>query len=139
MSLTKENATALLRWRLVLGSEAERASPMMGLDGLLGDPVLDQESLGSMTQAEVAELDETLEFVYGQHRPGGGLTTYIPKWLERVRNFFTSDVVALVQKDAIEKKGLTRLLFEPETMPYLEKTPDLVATLLAARSLKSSG
>ena len=27
------------------------------------------------------------------------------------------------------------MLFEPETLPYLEKTPDLVATLLAARSL----
>lgn len=135
MSLTKENALALLRWRLVLGAEAERAAPMMGLSGLLGDPVLDQESLASMTQTEIEELDETLEFVYGQQRPSGGLTTYIPKWLERVRNFFTSDVVALVQKDAIEKKGLTRLLFEPETLPYLEKTPDLVATLLAARSL----
>src|SRR5437762_10039121 len=135
MSLTKENAATLLRWRLVLGSEAERAAPMMGLSGLLGDPVLDQESLGAMTQGEVEELDETLEFVYGQQRVSGGLTTYIPKWLERVRHFFTSDVVALVQKDAIQKKGLTRLLFEPETLPYLEKTPDLVATLLAARSL----
>ncbi|PWU17126.1 MAG: hypothetical protein C5B50_11875 [Verrucomicrobia bacterium] len=134
MSLTRESATTLLRWRLVLGSEAERAAPMMGLSGLLGDPMLDQESLGGMAQGEVEELDETLEFVYGQSRTTG-LTTYIPKWLERVRHFFTSDVVALVQKDAIEKKGLTRLLFEPETLPYLEKSPDLVATLLAARSL----
>lgn len=135
MSLTPDNAAALLRWRLVLGAEAERAMPMMGLSGLLGDPVLDQESLAAMTQSEIEDLDETLEFVYGQQRNPSGLTTYIPKWLERVRQFFTSDVVALVQKDAIEKKGLTRLLFEPETLPYLEKTPDLVATLLAARSL----
>jgi len=135
MSLTPDNASTLLRWRLVLGAEAERAMPMMGLSGLLGDPVLDQESLASMTQSEIEDLDETLEFVYGQQRNPSGLTTYIPKWLERVRQFFTSDVVALVQKDAIEKKGLTRLLFEPETLPYLEKTPDLVATLLAARSL----
>ncbi len=134
MSLTKENAAALLRWRLVLGAEAERAAPAMGLAGLLADPVLDQESLGAMTQGEVEDLDETLEFVYGQQRVSS-LTTYLPKWLERVRHFFTSDVVALVQKDAIEKKGLTRLLFEPETLPYLEKSPDLVATLLAARSL----
>ena len=134
MSLTPENAATLLRWRLVLGAEAERAAPMMGLSGLLADPVLDQESLGAMTQGEVEDLDETLEFVYGQQRMTG-LTTYLPKWLERLRHFFTSDVVALVQKDAIEKKGLTRLLFEPETLPYLEKSPDLVATLLAARSL----
>src|SRR5262249_34961880 len=133
MSLTKENATTLLRWRLVLGAEAERASPMMGLSGLLGDPVLDQEALGSMTQGEMAGDAKPREFVYGQQRVSG-LHPNIPKWLERVRNFFTSDVGALVQKEAIEKKGLTRLLFEPETLPYLEKTPDLVATLLAARS-----
>src|SRR5712671_3275302 len=120
MSLTPESAATLLRWRLVLGAEAERAAPMIGLSGLLADPVLDQESLGALTQAEVEALDETLEFVYGQQRISG-LTTYLPKWLERVRHFFTSDVVALVQKDATEKKGLTRLLFERETLPYLEK------------------
>src|SRR5687768_7868343 len=105
MSLTKENAVTLLRWRLVLGVEAERAATNMGLSELLADPVLDQESLASMTQGEIEDLDETLEFVYGHHRTTG-LTTYIPKWLERVRHFFTADVVALVQKDAIEKKGL---------------------------------
>ncbi|HET8697200.1 MAG TPA: VWA domain-containing protein [Gammaproteobacteria bacterium] len=131
MSLTRENAAALLRWRLVLGAEAERADPLMSLSQLLADPVLDQESL---SVSELEDLDETLEFVYGQQRTTG-LTAYIPKWLERVRHFFRSDVVALVQKDAIEKKGLTRLLFEPETLPYLEKTPDLVATLLAAQAL----
>ena len=79
-------------------------------------------------------MDETLDFVYGAKRTSA-LTAYIPRWLDRVRGFFSSNVVALVQKDAIEKKGLTRLLFEPENLPYLEKTPDLVATLLAARSL----
>ena len=60
MSLTKESAAMLLRWRLVLGAEAERAAPIMGLSGLLSDPVLDQEALGSMTQSEMEELDETL-------------------------------------------------------------------------------
>jgi hypothetical protein len=124
----------LLRWRLVLGAEAERAEPMLGLDALLADPAFDQESIAELTAQETQELDETLDFVYGTKRPSG-LTAYIPRWLERVRGFFTSDVVALVQKDAIERKGLTRLLFESETLPYLEKTPDLVATLLAARSL----
>lgn len=41
----------------------------------------------------------------------------------------------MVQKDAIERKGLTQLLFEPETLPFLEKNVELVATLLSARGL----
>lgn len=134
MSLDPQAATTLLRWRLVLGAEAERGEPLLGLRGLLADPVVDQAALIGMTEAELAALDDTLDFVYGAGRTSG-LTTYLPKWLERVRAFFSSDVVALVQKDAIEKKGLTRLLFEPESLPYLEKNPDLIATLLAARAL----
>ena len=41
MSLTKENAATLLRWRLVLGAEAERASPMMSLSGEPLDAVIE--------------------------------------------------------------------------------------------------
>src|SRR5262249_45905756 len=37
--------------------------------------------------------------------------------------------------DAIEKRGLTQLLFEPETLPFLEKNVELVATLIGAKSL----
>src|SRR5262249_4651286 len=32
-------------------------------------------------------------------------------------------------------KGLTELLFEPETLPFLERNVDLVATLLSAKNL----
>jgi uncharacterized protein with von Willebrand factor type A (vWA) domain len=59
----------------------------------------------------------------------------VPKWLGLLREFFDHEVIALVQKDAIEQRGLTELLFEPETLPFLEKNVDLVATLLAARGL----
>jgi len=132
--MDKQAAETLLRWRLVLGSEAEKAEPMLGLGGLLADPLADHEQLLQMSDQEINELDDTLDFVYGAGR-SSGLTTYLPRWLARLREFFTADVVALVQKDAIEKKGLTRLLFEPETLPYLEKNADLVATLLSASAL----
>lgn len=134
MSLDKQAAETLLRWRLVLGSEAEKAEPMLGLGALLADPLLDHEQLLQMSAKEIDNLDDTLDFVYGAGRTSG-LTTYLPRWLARLREFFTADVIALVQKDAIEKKGLTRLLFEPETLPYLEKNADLVATLLSASAL----
>ena len=92
--------------------------------GLLDDP------------ARVAEMDKALSFVYGEERSAGlGGSANIPKWLAGLREFFRHDIVALVQKDAIERKGLTQLLFEPETLPYLEKNVDLVTTLMSARGL----
>lgn len=122
---------ALLRWRLALGPGAEQVSPQFSLDAL--------RSLAASYDIEpsrVGDLDQALSFVYEERDAGlGASRPYIPRWLAALREFFRGEVVALVQKDAIEKKGLTNLLFEPETLPLLEKNVELVATLLAAKGL----
>ena len=122
---------ALLRWRLALGPGAEQVSPQFSLDAL--------RSLAASYDIEpsrVGDLDQALSFVYEERDAGlGASRPYIPRWLAALREFFRGEVVALVQKDAIEKKGLTSLLFEPETLPLLEKNVELVATLLAAKGL----
>ena len=123
--LSEEQARALLRWRLVLGKEAEEAAPTMSLSTLV--------SISLSEDDEDQELDESMEFVYGRQK--GKTRLDVPQWLSRVRRFFKDDVVALVQKDAMERKGLTRLLFEPETLPSLERNVDLVATLVSMRGL----
>ena len=128
--LSPADGQALLRWRLALGPEAERTSPELGLAGLSAFGL----EVG-VDGAELDDLDGALSFVYGEQKPSTGSRPYLPKWLGLVRKFFREDVIALVQKDAIEKKGLTQLLFEPETLPYLEKNVDLVSTLLGARGL----
>jgi hypothetical protein len=122
---------ALLRWRLALGPGAEKTSPEFSLRGL-GSA---SGALG-IGPGRAEELDEALSFVYGERSAGlGASRPYLPKWLGLVREFFKQEVVALVQKDAIEKKGLTELLFEPETLPFLEKNVDLVTTLMSASGL----
>jgi hypothetical protein len=129
-TLPEADRDALLRWRLALGPGAEKVSGQLGLGRLAGNQAfgLGDERLG--------ELDEALDFVYGERSAGlGGTRPYIPKWLGLLREFFRQDVVALVQKDAIERKGLTQLLFEPETLPFLEKNVDLVTTLMSARGM----
>jgi VWA domain containing CoxE-like protein len=122
---------ALLRWRLALGPAAEKVSPALSLDAL--------RSLAAgldIDPGSVGDLDQALSFVYEERQAGlGASRPYIPKWLASLREFFRHDVVAMVQKDAIEKKGLTQLLFEPETLPFLEKNVELVATLLSAKGL----
>lgn len=130
-SLPPADAEALLRWRLALGPGAEQAAPELALEGLSGGS-------GSidLVPEKTGDLDEALSFVYGgEGRAIAATRPYVPKWLGLVRDFFRDDVVALVQRDAIEKRGLTELLFEPETLPYLEKNVELVATIMSARGL----
>jgi VWA domain containing CoxE-like protein len=125
---------ALLRWRLALGPKAESVSPRFGLGALGGGA--GAGDLG-VEPGRLGDLDDALSFVYEEEKSANLARSrpYIPKWLASLREFFRHDVVALVQKDAIEKKGLTQLLFEPETLPLLEKNVELVATLLSAKGL----
>jgi Mg-chelatase subunit ChlD len=129
------DAQALVRWRLALGPEAEKAAPELGLAQLTQAG----GGVDGIDGTRMKEFDEALGFAYDEasSKRGGsaGSRPYLPKWLGLLREFFTKDVVALVQKDAIEKRGLTELLFEPETLPLLEKNVELVATLLSARGL----
>ena len=123
--LAPDEKKALLRWRLALGPGAQDVAPQFGAEG------------GLALEARDRDVDEALDFVYGDQPQGGrgGSRPYVPKWLGLVRDLFEDEVVALVQKDAIERKGLTQLLFEPETLPYLEKNVELVTMLMSARGL----
>lgn len=128
--LADADRDALLRWRLALGPEVERQAQSMGLGGLEAGAA----GLGLETR-DLKELDDALDFPYGEgdRRTGGG--PYVPKWLDAIRRYFGNETVALMQKDAIERKGITRLLFEPETMPLLEKNVELVSLLMGARGM----
>lgn len=121
---------ALLRWRLALGPEVESAAAglgMMRLSGAAG-------GLG-LAAGDLEELDDALSFPYGEGDRRTGAGPYVPRWLESIRKHFGQDTVALMQKDAIERKGITQLLFEPETMPLLEKNVELVSLLLSAKGM----
>jgi hypothetical protein len=127
---------ALLRWRLALGPGAESVSAQFGLGGLGGGGSSGSGGGMGMSPGQLGDMDDALSFVYGERSADLSRSRpYIPKWLAALREFFRHDVVALVQKDAIERKGLTQLLFEPETLPFLEKNVELVATLLSAKGL----
>jgi len=59
----------------------------------------------------------------------------VAKWLDQIRTFFPKDVVVLLQKDAIERRGLKELLFEPEILANVEPSLDLAATVLAMKNM----
>ncbi len=118
----------LRRWRLVLGKDS-------------------QDALGGMCQGGLclpagdAEMDEALAAIYdeteGDDQPKqrsaglGGSSPRLAKWLGDIRNYFKEDVVTVIQQDAIERRGLKQLLFEPEMLKNVQPNIQLVGTLMS--------
>lgn len=121
---------ALLRWRLVLGADKQRQGS--GGNGIWGEA---EAALGA--DGRLAGIDEALSFLYSEERSAGlgGSSPYVATWLGDIRRYFPRDVVAFLEKDAIELRGLKQLLLEPETLDHLEKDVGLVATILAFKNL----
>ena len=72
---------------------------------------------------------------FGGGPPSGGAgkgpsSPVISKWLGDLRSLFDPEMVAVVQNDAIERKGLKQLLLEPELLEGLEPDLNLASTLL---------
>jgi Mg-chelatase subunit ChlD len=106
------------RWRLLLGPEAE------GLTDLGEDDT---------------RRDNALTALYGgggdgEGKRGAGLGASSPKlhrWLGDVRTYFPTSVVQVMQRDAVERLGLTKLLLEPELLSSVEPDVHLVGTLIS--------
>lgn len=68
----------------------------------------------------------------GQRSAGlGGSAPQVARWLGDIRDYFPSSVVQLMQKDAIDRLGLSSLLLEPEMLEAVEADVHLVGTLLS--------
>jgi hypothetical protein len=114
------------RWRLILGRDAQQG-------------LCDVAGRARLLDAEAAALDQALEQVYSTsptRQAGlGSSAPRLAKWLGDIRGYFTQDVVAIIQRDAIERKGLRQLLFEPETLRQVTPNVELVGTLMALKNL----
>ena len=116
----------LARWRLILGAETQDSFEQMG-----GSPLSQEELL----------MDNALAAIYGgpgesfSQGGGGGAgkgpsSPHISKWLGDLRSLFDPEIVAVVQNDAVERKGLKQLLLEPELLDNLEPDLNMASTLL---------
>lgn len=108
----------LRRWRLILGNEAASLNVK-----------LSESDMG---------MDSSLEALYGsgasdgRKRGGmGGSAPNVARWLGDIRQYFPKSVVQIMQKDAIERLGLQRMLLEPEILETIEADLNLVTTLLS--------
>ncbi len=104
----------LKKWRLIFGKQSD---PEAGI-GLEGD---------------AAGMDNVLEALYNNERKGGlgASSPNVNRWLGDIRQYFSTSVVQVMQKDAVERLDLQRLLLEPELLQLVEPDVSLVATMLS--------
>lgn len=115
---TIENDDRLRRWRLILGGEDADGTEF----ALTGDDMV---------------IDRALAALYDSERQGGlgASAPSVARWLGDIRTYFPSSVVRVIQKDALERLDLKRLLLEPEMLEAVEPDVHLVGTLISLRSV----
>jgi hypothetical protein len=123
----------LRRWRLILGKDAQQPLDQMCQGGGCGLSGGDAE-MDAALAAIYDEVPEEEEDSPKQRSAGlGSSAPRLAKWLGDIRSYFKEDVVSVIQADAIERKGLTQLLFEPETLKSVQPNIQLVGTLMSLK------
>jgi len=127
------DAERLRRWRLVLGG-GDQQHP---------------DGTGVTLRGDESSMDAALSALYDAPAPArrsgprrasraGGLAASAPavaRWLGDIRRYFPSGVVQVMQRDAIDRLDLRRLLLEPEMLAAIEPDIHLVSTLLELQHL----
>lgn len=108
----------LERWRLVLGGG-------------------EADGTGVQLTGQAAGMDATLEALYDSDRGSslGSSSPRVHRWLGDIRRYFPRSTVQVMQRDAIERLGLQRMLLEPELLEQVEADVHLVATLLSLQGM----
>ena len=129
MNRTQEET--LGRWRLVLGKYAR-----------------DQIPAGMSAQQQ--RIENALDFLYSREYRGRGVRDQdeetgkregtldpsqltVPHWLSEVRELFPKETVALIEKHALDRYGLTELVTDAEILRRLEPSFDMLKMLLTFR------
>lgn len=110
------------RWRMVLGSPADA-------------------SCGGVT-GRLQEMDQALAALYEEDsklasRKGGrgNSSPSVSRWLGDIRKYFPSQVVQVMQRDAMERLNLRELLLQPEMLENVQPDVHLVADLISLGSV----
>ena len=104
----------LRRWRLILGGN-------------------DADGIGiALGQADMVR-DRALGALYDRDRSAGlqGSSPSVARWLGDIRTYFPTPVVQIMQRDALERLDLKRMLLEPELLSAVEPDVSLVNQLIA--------
>ena len=114
----------LRRWRLILGGNEADGTGC----GLRGADIQIDRALGALYQAGGGGAGGKSK----DRRGGlGASAPNVARWLGDIRKFFPRPVVRVMQKDALERLDLRRMLLEPEMLEAVEPDVRLVADLIS--------
>ncbi|ATY12854.1 VWA domain-containing protein [Amycolatopsis sp. AA4] len=116
----------LRRWRLVLGGDSDGTGHALSEGDTGVDNVL------------AALYDERPKNPRSSGDRSGGLQASAPRvarWLGDIRKYFPGSVVQVMQRDAVDRLGITRMLLEPELLSAVEPDVHLVGTLLSLNNV----
>jgi Mg-chelatase subunit ChlD len=118
----------LRRWRMVLGAGPDDNADGTGV-GLGPDDRRVDAALAALYDGGGGEGN-------GPRTGGlGGSAPQVARWLGDIRQYFPTSVVQVMQRDAVERLGLTRMLLEPELLAAVEPDVHLVGTLLSLKGV----
>lgn len=128
--MSAQSSTTLARWRLVLGKYAK-------------------DRIQTGMSAEQMRMENALDFLYSREYCGRGVRDedadkspegsldpsrlHVPRWLSEVRELFPKQTVAIIEKHALDRYGLTELVTDPEILRRLEPNFELLKMLLTFR------
>ncbi len=117
------------RWRLLLGPAADELSE------LEKDDQRRDEALTVLYGPGAGEGEDGEGSGRGERQGGlGSSSPALHRWLGDIRTYFPSSVVQVMQRDAVERLGLTKLLFEPELLALAQPDIQLATTLISLSS-----
>ena len=121
----KTDMEQLNKWRLILGKySSEQLS--FGDDG---------------TGIRYVELEDVLDFLYSreygeedgvrQQTGGNGESSLtVSGWINKIRGLFPKETVEIMEKQALDRYGMTELVTDKDVLARLEPNQELLKTIL---------
>ncbi len=121
----KTDIEQLNKWRLILGKYSSEQLPF------------DDDGTG----IRYVELEDVLDFLYSreygeedgvrqQTGGSGGSSITVSEWINKIRGLFPKETVEIMEKQALDRYGMTELLTDKDVLAKLEPNQELLKTIL---------
>jgi Mg-chelatase subunit ChlD len=122
----------LIRWRLILGSEAEAGlgdAGQLSADDLARDRALEW-------LYELGEEDDGRELVRKGTRGGSGPSSLtVPRWINDVHRLFPRETIERLEREAVEEQGIVEVVTSAEVLQRVEPNETLLRAVLLTKHL----
>ncbi|MEZ4299653.1 MAG: VWA domain-containing protein [Polyangiaceae bacterium] len=92
---------------------------------------------GGAGDGDAEAADAALDFLFEEDRGGGegSSNLTVPRWIDAVNELFPRQAREVMERELIQRKGIRKLLEQPDLLERIEPNVDLVKTLLTHRDL----